>query len=709
MKQPHLKHTVRKSNFYVRQAGIFILLFLSCKISFGQNYSWMKGSTTADQPGIYGTLGVASPANTPGAREVAASWKDAAGNFWLFGGYGTDITGNQSFLSDLWKYTPSTNQWTWINGDNISDQDGVYGTQGVAAPANKPGARECAVTWADASGNLWLFGGVSYGANGMFGEINDLWKYTISTNQWTWVNGSNAVMQNSVYGTLGVAAAANVPGARGFSSSWMDASGNLWLFGGEGYDGASNYGGLNDLWKYDIAANQWTWVSGNNSINNNGTYGTIGVAAATNIPGGRYLSAHWADASGNFWLCGGSAFDATGSSDDIINDLWKYSLSTNQWTWVKGSNSTGQAGTYGTQGVSASANVPGARLGSASWVDNAGNFFLFGGYGTDATAAQDLLNDIWNYNPSTNQWTWVKGSNLNGQAGVYGTQGISAAGNNPGGRAGASSWYDASGNLWLFGGSGYSGNAQGGDLNDLWKLDNCTSPTVTITSSGSAFCFGGTTTLTASGAATYTWSNNQTGSVSVVTPTVTGVLTLTCFPTSTAGCTGSQTVSVNVFALPTVTAATSRSVSCKGESVTVSSGGAVTYSWATPANTTSAIVVSPTITTTYSVRGTDANGCSDFATITQTVIICTGIAEQDISESIYKVYPNPANGAFTIVSSEFGTDIIFVLVNMIGQKVVEERLSAEQTKIQAPLPQGVYQYTITKHDKKISTGKLIIE
>ena len=34
----------------------------------------------------------------------------------------------------------SANEWTWISGSS-TDQMGVYGTQGIAAPSNVPGAR----------------------------------------------------------------------------------------------------------------------------------------------------------------------------------------------------------------------------------------------------------------------------------------------------------------------------------------------------------------------------------------------------------------------------------------------------------------------------------------------------------------------------------------------------------------------------------------
>jgi hypothetical protein len=41
-----------------------------------------------------------------------------------------------------------------------------------------------------------------------------------------------------------------MPGARFGAHSWTDASGNLWLFGGQGGDATGNVGYLNDLWKY---------------------------------------------------------------------------------------------------------------------------------------------------------------------------------------------------------------------------------------------------------------------------------------------------------------------------------------------------------------------------------------------------------------------------------------------------------------------------
>ncbi len=206
----------------------------------------MNGANVVDQSGVYGTLGTAATTNVPGARFFAVSWTDSAGNFWLFGGYGFDSAGNAGFLNDLWKY--SAGEWTWVNGANVIGQSGVYGTLGTAATTNVPGAREPAVSWTDSAGSFWLFGGQGFDSAGNQGELNDLWKY--SAGEWTWVNGANVISQSGVYGTLGTAAAGNVPGARCCAVSWTDSAGNLWLFGGWGYDSAGNKGDLNDLWKY---------------------------------------------------------------------------------------------------------------------------------------------------------------------------------------------------------------------------------------------------------------------------------------------------------------------------------------------------------------------------------------------------------------------------------------------------------------------------
>jgi len=396
---------------------------------------------------VYGTQGTASPSNMPGSRQFAVSWRDSSGRFWLFGGDGFDSTGAQAELNDLWKFD-GTN-WTWVSGSDLANQPAVYGTKGVPSPSNVPGARVFASSWIDKSDNLWLFGGA---------QTNDLWKFD-GTN-WTWVSGSNLSLQAGVYGTKGVASPANAPGGRAASVSWIDSSGNLWLFGGDGFDSAGTQGDLNDLWKFDGA--NWTWVSGSNVITQPGVYGTKGIPSSSSVPGTRFQAVSWIDKSGNLWLLGGIGRDSAGAQGNL-NDLWKFD-GTN-WTWVSGSNVVSQAGVYGTKGTPSSSNVPGARNSAISWTDTSGNLWLFGGFGNDSTGTLSLLNDLWKFD-GTN-WTWTSGSQIGNGIGSYGTLGTASASNLASSRVGAVSWIDASGNLWLFG--GLDANTSG-NLNDLWRF-----------------------------------------------------------------------------------------------------------------------------------------------------------------------------------------------------------------------------------------------
>lgn len=445
---------------------LFLSLFSTAQITPTSQWTWVKGDNTVNHAGDYGTVGIPAATNKPGSRQAGVTWTDASGNFWLFGGYGYDAIGGVGYLNDLWKYTPGSNQWTWVKGDFAINQAGVYGTLGVSAPGNKPGSRYLSIGWTDASGNMWLFGGSGYDASGFLGFLNDLWKYDPVTNNWTWIKGDNSQNQVGIYGTLGVAAPANKPGGREASVSWKDGSGNFWLFGGNGYD-ASAAGYLNDLWKYNPGTNQWTWVKGDNTINQPGVYGTQGTGAAANKPGARYFHTSWKDAAGNFWIFGGNGYDAA-STFGSLNDLWKYDPGTNFWTWAKGDNIVNMPGVYGVQGVAAPANKPGARYLTITWADASGNLWLFGGNGYDASTT-GFLNDLWKYSPSSTQWTWIKGSNTINQTGIYGTQGTPAATNRPGARQASHSWIDGTGNFWLFGGFGYDASVTG-YLNDLFKL-----------------------------------------------------------------------------------------------------------------------------------------------------------------------------------------------------------------------------------------------
>ncbi len=449
---------------------LFIAVQLCTLYSYSQintqsPWTWMKGDNTTDQFGQYGTQGVAHSLNKPGARNFATTWRDAAGQLWLFGGsgYGNSRLG---YLNDLWKYDPVSNKWTWVSGDSAINRYSVYGTKGVSHPANRPGGAFSGISWNDAGNNLWLLGGFGYSGSG-FGFLNALWKFDITTQEWTWMKGDSLIAQTGVYGTRGTEDAANIPGARYGSQTWTDQEGNLWLYGGYGFDETTE-GILNDIWKYNPVTNNWTWMNGDSIIEQTAVYGIKGVAHESNKPGARYVSSSWKDENDVFWLFGGYGYDAANTGD--LGDLWKYDPDSNLWTWVTGDSLVDQKGHYGSIGVPDTANKPGSRYVSSSWIDETGILWLFGGYGYDSLVT-GYLNDLWKYDPDSNLWTWVKGDNQVNQVGVYGVQCLPDSSNKSGGRTGSVSWTDGVGNLWLFGGYGFDGNSTG-VLNDLWRINS---------------------------------------------------------------------------------------------------------------------------------------------------------------------------------------------------------------------------------------------
>lgn len=503
--------------------------FATAQSTVPNEWTWMAGSSQNPQPaGVYGQLGVPAPGNTPGGRESTIRWTDKNGNLWLFGSGGSafDAAGTAAILDDVWEYNTSTQEWTWMagsstvpagssNGCFICDVSPVFGAYQTPAAGNTPGSLQSPTQWSDKEGNLWLFGGFEYdivGGSYYQKTVNALWEFNVTTHEWTWMGGSNAVnsVTPGVYGTLGQPAAGNTPGGRTGAASWVDSSGNLWLFGGNGQDSAGNTGYLNDLWMFNPSINQWTWMGGSSAFSAgclNGSSacsgpsvsGTLQTPAAGNIPEGRSGAFVWTDKNGNVWLFGGTTQVAygingiAGVEGTFINDLWKFDSNAHEWAWMSGNSTpTGNApaygnypGVYGSLGTPSAGNTPGGRSAGYTWTDSGGNLWLFGGNGFDSTTTVGDLNDLWEFDTSLNEWAWMRGSStlvsgcITGattcsRPGVYGALGTPAAGNTPGARTDAMQWADQSGTIWLFGGWGPDSVGTWGMLNDMWKFSPAT-------------------------------------------------------------------------------------------------------------------------------------------------------------------------------------------------------------------------------------------
>jgi N-acetylneuraminic acid mutarotase len=419
-------------------------------------YTWTGGSNTANPAGSYGTLGVPAASNAPSGRYGPAIGADSLGRVWLFGGNAG--TSSAALLkSDLWRFDKG--MWTWVAGPSVDSQPGIYGTRGVPASANRPGARQYPAMWVDSQDNIWVFGGWGRDEVGTKTRwLNDLWRFDGTS--WTWIAGSAVCDPPGVYGTLGVPDAANTPGGRDGAGAAVDGQDRLWLFGGKGHASSASEGLLNDVWRFEGGA--WVWLGGSTSVNPAASYGTVGVADPANHPGAKSWPCAW-HAKGSLWVFGGAGFDST-DTYRLLNDLWRFDGTS--WTWVAGSNVGSAVGVYGQQGIAAPGNQPGARWKMGCWTDG-GDLVLFGGNGYASTTTLELLNDLWRFDGAS--WTWIGGSDTVGAPGVYGTRGVPSTASYPGART-ALGATTGKGGGWVFGGDGYDAAGQEGVLNDLWLL-----------------------------------------------------------------------------------------------------------------------------------------------------------------------------------------------------------------------------------------------
>ena len=766
--------------------NLLLLLLSTPSFFLAQNFTWMRGSNTTGQTGIYGTPGVSSPTIDPGSRHGSGTWTDLNGDLWMFGGEGYDNSPSVAWLNDLWKYSVSSNAWTWMGGAAIANQPSVYGAIGVAAAANQPGAREFPVCWVDNAGKFWMLGGFGFGSSPTqtFPQrMGDLWKYDPLTNLWTWMNGFNSNLQNGIYGTLQTPSASNRPGCRMGSASWTDLNGNLWLFGGRGFPATGpSEGFLNDLWQYNVITNQWTWMGGSNQASLSGVFGTLGVPSASNMPGGKEFPASWSDQQGNLYLFGGRA-------QGYFNDLWRYSPINGTWTWLKGANTSNQVGLYGTMGVSSAANGPGGRFSQACWTDKYGQFWLFGGQGRSSyTTSVNNLNDLWKYDPCSNNWTWMKGSDTLNRLGTYGTQGIGAAANVPGSRFYNNSFRSKDGSkLWLIGGEGFDGSNFAVDhLNDVWRYSVATPADTAYSLSGPSLCSGkqaslnvagsiglnwyssptntnvlftgtpyvtpqlsaigasslytvyaqvacnlrprtlaqvtihplpvititnnaltcaGNFTLSAMGAASYTWINGSNSATATFTNT-SPAFTAYVLGSSTQGCESSASKTLQLSPAPVISISAASTVVCIKESMTLSSSGAATYTWANGATSSTVSASYPSSgSVVTSVVGTGTNGCSASASIALMVEACTGIANESTQHGI-QLQPNPTQNKFNVRSGLRGEKTIF-LHTVIGQLVFEKKFYEQDLLVDEYLVEGLYLITIT-NGKNLETARLLV-
>lgn len=230
-------------------------------------------------------------------------------------------------------------------------------------------------------------------------------------------------------------------------------------------------------------------------------------------------------------------------------------------------------------------------------------------------------------------------------------------------------------------------------------------PTITVTSNVPQLCAGSSATLTANGASSYTWI-----------PAVVVQNTLVVNPTgnttysvrgSNPGCpqrTG--TISLSVLPSPIVQIISNGNQICSGDEISLAASGAQTYTWST-GGTSPIISVSPSVTTTYTLTGSGANGCSSSATYSQIVNACTGISENLMFGASVRIYPVPADEYLVVKGNDLKSVEIY---NVQGQVILKVDKSAElELRIEtSQLQSGCYLVKMISESGKIESKRILV-
>ena len=175
----------------------------------------------------------------------------------------------------------------------------------------------------------------------------------------------------------------------------------------------------------------------------------------------------------------------------------------------------------------------------------------------------------------------------------------------------------------------------------------CMPPTITTNPSPQTICVGANTSFTMAANGTFngncqwqvnsgsSWTNISNGGVysgaTATTLNITGATIAMngyqykCIALENKGTCPSttNTAILTVNAQPIITATTSKSSICIGETITLNTTSGASYSWSSLPTSLTSTVISPThipsVSTTYTVTVTDANGCTNTSTVDVTV------------------------------------------------------------------------------------------
>jgi hypothetical protein len=216
-------------------------------------------------------------------------------------------------------------------------------------------------------------------------------------------------------------------------------------------------------------------------------------------------------------------------------------------------------------------------------------------------------------------------------------------------------------------------------------------PAPTVAVNSGTICLGETFTITPSGAFSYNYLNG----FQYMSPTSPGSYSVYVVGTGTNMCKGPPVLSsLLVNALPAVTVTPARNLICRGENVKLTAKGSQSFFWFHDSTVMHEVVVTPSLMTTYTVEGTDVNGCKNTSKVSVLVSSCVGIEQPKDEIQEIRVFPNPSAGLFNLQLGAAGAEIR--IVDITGQTVLH-RFEAQEVcslDLKQGLP-GIYFLLVT--------------
>lgn len=218
-------------------------------------------------------------------------------------------------------------------------------------------------------------------------------------------------------------------------------------------------------------------------------------------------------------------------------------------------------------------------------------------------------------------------------------------------------------------------------------------------------CAGEPVNLYAFGAQNYLWSNSGTGAIETVSPLTTQTYVVAGY--NEHNCSANAIVAVQVNQLPTVNAVVPETA-CVGDHILLDAEGASSYQFISSGSYSTvdpatAVMTAPGVVS-YTIVGTDANGCEgseDYVIIAEE---CTGLAEGTNEQ--FALFPNPARESVTVA---FGSEAqrTIEVTDLSGRVLIQTSSEGANAQLDlGGLAAGMY-HVIINGENSVHMTKLI--